>query len=93
MDMAGIAKILQKRKGRKSYERFAREIDPDMVTTTRYRIIKPAEGKRTDLMQLDTVQKLFNYALHEGDDELRDALASYALGQDLAVTLKKSPSP
>ena len=89
--MAAIARMIEDRRGGKSYEKFAREIGQDFVSSTLFRIVNSTEKKA---MNLDTVQKLFGYAIRTGDQEFANAIASYALGASLAVTpVEESPSP
>lgn len=90
--MAAIARMIEDRRGKKSYEKFAREIGQDFVSSTLFRIVNP--GGKKKVMNLETVQKLFGYAIRNGDQEFANAIASYALGRNLAVTpIEESPSP
>ena len=84
LEMHDLAQLLRNRRGEIPYEDLAREID--IKTSTLFRQLV---GQR--VTSLVTLRKLAKWAHKKKDEELLDALATYALGLDVRVTDKSSP--
>lgn len=83
--MADIAKLLKARRGTTPIEDFAPKIPVRISTYYRY------ESEERN-MSVPSIRTIANWAKANGDTELVNALASYALGFDLAEIKQKPAS-
>lgn len=72
MDVAELMKMIQKRQGDESNERYAYNLNLTGSTLFRY-----YEGERRP--NLDAIRKMAQYYQKIGDNEMLEALADYAL--------------
>lgn len=78
MDVAELMLMIEKRKGKKSYEAFAREIG--INTTTLFKMITDARKNKDRDLVISSVQKLVAYFEEQNDREMVGALVEYATG-------------
>jgi hypothetical protein len=81
MEVTQVTLLIDKRRGEKSYEDFARTIG--IKTGALYRILT----KQRDL-SVKSVQQFAEYFAAQGDMEIVNALARYTLGLEVEVKIR-----
>jgi len=80
MDVAQLMEMVEDRKGSRSFDRFAKEID--MNSTTLYKMISDGKKNPGRDLGVTSIKKLIAYFNRVNDREMVAALVEYATGLD-----------
>jgi cation transport regulator ChaB len=82
LDMATVMKMVEDRRGDESYEDYAHRMGLKMSVL--YKYARQEKGKRD--MSIPNLQKMAQFYHTQGDQEMIEALASYAIGLEVKLS-------